>query len=322
MPSILIVDDEQELRNGAAELLQFEGFQVDSAADGDEALSKASHSSFDVALIDLVLPGEYNGLDVITRLRAKSPTTHIIAFTGFSGQNITEKVLKAGANDFMTKPFKADKLLEKIYALMNRGGKPPSRPTPAPAKEEEKGHQNMHEPQEAPINPGNKAFGLFSNIPAEDVELLKQQGRIEEIQPAHGVTVDVAKNLVLIQNGQVRCWYQNSLIGTFKKDDPIGEASFFLLNDASLTVYLESVQESELVIIPRNVLRQYFHQNKILAFRFAANTISSLSQKLMASYEKINYLTNKVRQLSPQNGHKDHDSQTNDAHKKSVDQNV
>ena len=110
MRRILIVDDEKEMCNVLSQFFQAEGFQVDLAYDAFDALAKTKLNKYKYVLVDLVLPGSMNGIDIIRRVKKHSPSTRIIAYSGFCDLDITDRVISAGANNFIPKPFKQKEL--------------------------------------------------------------------------------------------------------------------------------------------------------------------------------------------------------------------
>jgi len=115
MEKMLIVDDEKEMCDLMAQNFTTEGMQVDTASIAEEALSKVRLKKYDYMLVDLVLPGKFNGLDIIQHVRKMLPNIYIVAISGFCGNEITEKVIHAGANTFVTKPFQHQELAELFY---------------------------------------------------------------------------------------------------------------------------------------------------------------------------------------------------------------
>ena len=121
---ILLVEDESGLRMTLSDRLRTEGYEVDSAADGDSGLQKASSEAFDVILLDVMLPGR-SGFDICRDLRQQGIVTPILMLTA-RGETV-EKVLglKLGADDYLTKPFETMELLARIEALLRRAGRIP-----------------------------------------------------------------------------------------------------------------------------------------------------------------------------------------------------
>ena len=124
---ILLVEDEPGLVLTLSDRLTKEGYSVDTAADGNLGLERASTESFDLILLDVMLPGK-NGFDVCRDLRQKGFSTPILMLTA-RGQ-VPDKVvgLKLGADDYLTKPFEMMELLARVEALLRRS---PTGPTVA-----------------------------------------------------------------------------------------------------------------------------------------------------------------------------------------------
>src|SRR5215210_2445939 len=116
---ILLVEDEEGLILTLTDRLQSEGFDVKSAADGEAGLSLAINESFDLIILDVMLPKK-NGYDVCRDLRQKGIATPILMLTA-KGETIDKVLgLKLGADDYLTKPFEVIELLARIEALLRR----------------------------------------------------------------------------------------------------------------------------------------------------------------------------------------------------------
>ena len=116
---LLLVEDEPGLVLTLTDRLRSEGYAVTSATDGTAGLSQATGDSFDVILLDVMLPG-MNGFDLCRELRRRGLTTPIIMLTA-RGQTM-DKVqgLKIGADDYLTKPFDMLELLARIEVQLRR----------------------------------------------------------------------------------------------------------------------------------------------------------------------------------------------------------
>lgn len=120
---ILLVEDEEGLILTLTDRLRSEGFEVVSATDGQAGLDAARSGSFDLILLDVMLPKK-NGYDVCRDLRQKGIMTPVLMLTA-KGETIDKVLgLKLGADDYLTKPFEVIELLARIEALLRR---PPSR---------------------------------------------------------------------------------------------------------------------------------------------------------------------------------------------------
>ena len=118
---ILVVDDDPKMLSLMRRGLSFDGYAVELAADGEEALRSARESAPDLVVLDVMLPG-LDGVEVCRRLRAGDPDLPILMLTAKG--RVPDRVagLDAGADDYLVKPFAFDELLARIRALLRRAG--------------------------------------------------------------------------------------------------------------------------------------------------------------------------------------------------------
>lgn len=118
-PLILVVDDYQDAREMYAEYLQFSGFRVIEARNGNEAVSQAFEQRPDLILMDLSLPG-MDGWEATRRLKADARTRHIpiVALTGHALAGASEGAVKAGCDSFVTKPCLPDELVVEVRRML------------------------------------------------------------------------------------------------------------------------------------------------------------------------------------------------------------
>jgi diguanylate cyclase (GGDEF)-like protein len=114
--SILLADDDRQLRETLQEFLTGQGYAVTAAADGNEAMAALKTQEFALALLDLMLPG-YSGLDLLSHLKAHTPDTEVILFTGHAGLESAVQALRLGAYDYLVK---ADLRLPDLQAVVAR----------------------------------------------------------------------------------------------------------------------------------------------------------------------------------------------------------
>lgn len=110
---IHIIDDESIIHEVLGELLTSEGYEVESSTSGEEALEKHTSNTFDLILLDLLMPG-VDGLEVLKRLKKTDPLSVIIIITAFASVESAITAMKIGAYDYVQKPFKNDELLLTI----------------------------------------------------------------------------------------------------------------------------------------------------------------------------------------------------------------
>jgi two-component system, OmpR family, response regulator PhoP len=118
---VLIVEDEQTLRESLRESLAGAGFTVDVAADGEEGLFAALEYPLDLAIVDLGLP-KLPGLELIRRARTAKKTFPILVLTARDRWQDKVEGLQAGADDYVSKPFHTEELLARLQALLRRAG--------------------------------------------------------------------------------------------------------------------------------------------------------------------------------------------------------
>lgn len=116
---VLLIEDEEHLRNQLRDRLKAEGHVVDTAADGEEGLYAGSEYPVDIAVIDLGLP-KLTGIEVIKRLRAAERRFPILILTARGRWQDKVEGLEAGADDYLVKPFEVEELLARLRALLRR----------------------------------------------------------------------------------------------------------------------------------------------------------------------------------------------------------
>ena len=119
MNKILIVEDEPNMRLGLKDNLEFEDYEVDLAEDGEVALTKIKNNSYDLILLDVMLP-KVSGFEVCKRIRKERNQTPIILLTAKGEEANKVRGLELGADDYVTKPFSLMELLARIKAVLRR----------------------------------------------------------------------------------------------------------------------------------------------------------------------------------------------------------
>lgn len=117
---ILIVEDEQKIARALKHGLEQEKYAVDLEFDADNGYGAASSEPYDLIVIDRMLPGSMEGLDIIKKLRTDSVQTPILLLTAKDQTRDRVEGLNAGADDYLVKPFSFEELLARIKALLRR----------------------------------------------------------------------------------------------------------------------------------------------------------------------------------------------------------
>jgi DNA-binding response OmpR family regulator len=122
--TVLTIEDDAAIRRGIVDALSFVGYRVLQAGHGDLGMEMAIQQSYDLLLLDLVLPGR-SGLEILRTLRLTRPVQPVIILTARGEENDRVEGLRAGADDYVVKPFSVKELLARVEAIMRRS---PQRP--------------------------------------------------------------------------------------------------------------------------------------------------------------------------------------------------
>jgi DNA-binding NtrC family response regulator len=117
--SILIIDDEAEIRESLQTLLELEGYGVDTAGTGEEGLTRIGQNTYDLVLLDLALP-DRDGMDLLAELRTHDAQFSVIMITAYGTVENAVKAMQAGAANFVQKPWDNEKLLADVRAAVAR----------------------------------------------------------------------------------------------------------------------------------------------------------------------------------------------------------
>src|ERR1700676_1722643 len=115
--SVLIIDDEAEIRESLQTLLEMEGFEVETAVTGEDGLSQMADRPFDLVLLDLTLPGR-NGMEILSEIRSHDSRLPIIMITAFGTVENAVRAMQSGAANFVQKPWDNEKLLADVRAAV------------------------------------------------------------------------------------------------------------------------------------------------------------------------------------------------------------
>ncbi|MCK4606296.1 MAG: response regulator [candidate division Zixibacteria bacterium] len=117
--SVLIVDDEQFIRQILARIVQREGYVIGEASGGKDALEKLEQTKFDFVISDIRMPN-MDGMELLTKVKTRFPETMVILITAYAGEYKAEDALTAGADHYITKPFKNVEIARTLDRLYQR----------------------------------------------------------------------------------------------------------------------------------------------------------------------------------------------------------
>jgi DNA-binding NtrC family response regulator len=117
--SVLIIDDEAEIRESLQTLLELEGYEAETAPNGEEGLARLGERPFDLVLLDLALP-DRNGIDLLPEIRTLDPQMSVIMITAYGTVEDAVRAMQFGAANFLQKPWDNEKLLADVRAAIGR----------------------------------------------------------------------------------------------------------------------------------------------------------------------------------------------------------
>ena len=128
---VLVIEDDSAIRQGIVDALQFAGYATLQAANGTDGLAQALRASFDLLLLDLILPGQ-NGFEILKATRQARATLPVIILTARGEEADRVQGLRLGADDYVVKPFSVRELLARVEAVLRRSPERPSQVSKIP----------------------------------------------------------------------------------------------------------------------------------------------------------------------------------------------
>lgn len=158
---ILVVDDEEPIRSLLTDVLELEGYRLDTAASVSEALAKIGREVYDLVLTDLKI-GPDSGMDLVTQVRSASTETEVMMMTAYATVETAVQAMKLGACDYITKPFQLEELTHRIRNVLER--------------------KHLRKEVEILREQFQRRFG-FESIIGESKELLRVLEKVRKIAP-------------------------------------------------------------------------------------------------------------------------------------------
>jgi DNA-binding response OmpR family regulator len=177
---VLLVEDDRDIADPLARALTREGYEVSKAGDGIVALDAVMGAPPDLIILDIGLPG-MDGLDVCRHVRQTRPQLPILVLTARDGELDTVAGLDAGADDYVTKPFRSSVLLARVRAMLRRT--PPAPLSAADVRIDETSRRAWRGGRELELSP--KEFDLLALLVREAGRVVERDRIMEEVWDAH-----------------------------------------------------------------------------------------------------------------------------------------
>ena len=270
---ILIVDDEQSIRELCKELLEEEGYKITLAVDGQDALDKMDYDMFDLFLIDMAMP-KIDGFELMKLIKQKQPLAVIVILTGFSSIDGAVKAVHAGAYQYLSKPINS----EELFGVVKSGIQYSKDVTGTLQKAFEPGADTAH--RNAPI--------ILNGFSPEDKSDFMALGKVRKYEIDQDIPIgdENSGSIIIIESGEVSVWLSGTTIDYLQKGDSYGEESFILTG--STIVEMRAETAVKVIHFDRRKILDYFaYKGETLFKRFMINLVNSTFFKWRKAVQRI-----------------------------------
>lgn len=271
---IMVVDDEQNIRDIISEFLHEAGYRVATAVDGIDALEKVAFEQYDLYVIDVYMP-RMGGMELISKLKEIQPLAVIVVTTGYSSIDVAIKAIRTGAYHYLTKPIQPEELLKVVESGL--------------AHASELNESQEPTPDSIVIPPSGKQMEmlLLRGFTPEQISDFRNLGTV--VNYTKGETINLSEDhgsMVMVETGGLNVLYNAVLVDTLKPGDVWGEESF--INPNSIFTSLVAQTDTHLRHFKRKKVMEYFTYNdESLTKRYMINLIQCMYMKWRRSTFRI-----------------------------------
>jgi CheY-like chemotaxis protein len=269
---ILVVDDEQSIREIIGEHIKAMGYDVVSAVDGQDALDKVEMELFDLYIIDIYMP-RMDGLELMMRIKEIQPLAVVVIATGYSSIDIAVKAIRNGAFHYLAKPINADELSKVVESGLS--------------------HSNEME-EVGGISPASIEISkelidllLLKGFSSEQQQDFHQIGTLIQYKPNDVIKQDESLGtMIWIESGRISVQLKGTHVDTLRPGDIWGEETFISANSIFTDLLVQT--EANVRHFNRKKLIEFFtYQDESLIKRYMINLIQCLFVKWRKSVLKI-----------------------------------
>ncbi|MBM4403045.1 MAG: response regulator [Candidatus Cloacimonetes bacterium] len=268
---ILVVDDEQSIRDIIREFLFEMGYEVKVAVDGVDALDKARFETFDLYIIDIYMP-RLDGLELLLRIKELQPLAVVIITTGFSSIDVAVKAIRNGAYHYLTKPIQAEELTKVVESGLKHS-------------EELKDVNSISAPPGSAVE--QPEMLLLRGFTPEQQQDFRAVGVSCKYNAGDTIPQDNAIGSMLwIESGKIAVKYRNATVETLKTGDIWGEESFITSNP--VFTQLIAAEVTQVRHFNRGKLIEFFTYNdETLTKRYMINLVQCIYVKWRRAVYRI-----------------------------------
>ena len=271
--NILVVDDEESIRELISDLLETKGYRIVTASDGRDALSKMESETFDLFITDMSMPN-MDGMTLLKEIKKIQPLAVVIVLTGFSSIEGAVNAIHSGAFQYLSKPIKSAELFDVVERGLDY-----SNELYGPLLK-------SVDTSSFTINPAEPI--ILNGFTSEEIAEFYDLGRLRTYNTGDPINLsdDRDGSIIIVESGDVSAWMNNSNFDYLKKYDSWGEETIILPGSQPVNLRAESA-----------VTIRFFERKRILDFfsfkgekllkRFIINISSSISLKWRKSIQRI-----------------------------------
>jgi len=274
---ILVVDDEQNIREIFQAFLRDMGYKVTTAIDGLDALDKIAIDKFDLYIVDIYMP-RMGGLELISRLKEIQPSAVIIVTTGYSGLDVDFRSIRQSAFMYLAKPIQPDELIRAVESglAQNQGMK-----IDKPALEAVEQPESDKQPE----------LLLLRGFTTDQILHFKGMGAVKEYKAGEYIPMDKEDGgMIFVERGYLNVYYNTDMVDSLKAGDIWGEETF--INPGALFTSLRAHSNAVIRYFSRKRLIEFFTYNdKGLTDRYMINMIQCMNIKWRRSIVRLGLLS-------------------------------
>ncbi|MCD4817986.1 MAG: response regulator [Candidatus Cloacimonetes bacterium] len=273
---ILIVDDEQNIREIIKDLLQVRGYKVTTAVDGQDALDKMKYENFDLYILDVFMPN-LNGIDLMKKIKEKFPLAVIIISTGYSSINGALNAIRNGAFHYISKPIDG----EELFNIVDKGVKHYADLT-----------KNMNKSDDEIKTKDSNRFDtiMLHGFNEEEKKEFHDLSVLRTYKPSEVIKLEEnIGTLIFVESGEISVQLGDIIIDKLESGSSWGEETFMHSNN----IFTKLVAQKETVIKQysrKNILEYFNYKSESLLKRYMINLLNMMYVKWKYSLRKIGML--------------------------------